>query len=125
VLLVGYNRTHAVQHDPCKKRERCKAVSQKANRMFGSGGCALGFFDLDVASDGIEYGHLRPRDRCDGIVDGEGSVFAQLLGIIRSAFNACIMLPLGYFRLEIVQWRNDANSTDKRGECPGIQKLAV
>ena len=40
-----------LQHDPRKKRDRCpKAASQKPNRMFGSSGCALGFFDLISAA---------------------------------------------------------------------------
>ena len=82
-----------------KKKDRLAAVSPKPNRMFGSGGCALGFFDLEVASDSIEHGHLSLLDRCDGIVDGERSVFVQQVGIICSAFNAQIVLPLGYFRL--------------------------
>jgi hypothetical protein len=66
--------------------------------MFGSAG-AFGFFDLQVASDSIEHGHLSLLDRCNSIVDGERSVFVQQLSIIRSAFNAKIVLPLGYFRL--------------------------
>jgi hypothetical protein len=55
--------------------------------MFGSAG-ALGFFDLQVASDSIEHGHLGLLDRCNSIVDGERSFFVQQLSIIRSAFNA-------------------------------------
>ncbi len=47
--------------------------------MFGSGGCALGFFDLEVAGNSIEHGHFSLLDRCDGIVDGERSVFVQQL----------------------------------------------
>ena len=82
-----------------KKKDRLAAVSPKPNRMFGSDGCALGVFDLDVASDSIEHGHLSLLDRCGGIVDGERSVFVQHLGIICSAFNGQIVLPLGYFRL--------------------------
>ena len=83
----------------CKKRDRRKAVSRKPTQTFGSSGCALGFFDLDVASDSIEHGELSLLDGCDGIVDGESSVFVQHLGIIRSEFNVQIVLPLGYFRL--------------------------
>ena len=81
------------------QKDRLAAVSPKPNRMCGSGGCALGFFDLEVASDSIEHGHLSLLDRCDGIVDGERSVFVQQVGIISSALNAQIVLPLGYFRL--------------------------
>jgi hypothetical protein len=81
-----------------RTKNRLAAVSPKPNRTFGSGS-ALGLFDLDVASDGIEHGHLSLLDRCDGIVDGQRSVFVQQLGIIRCAFNAQIVLPLGYFRL--------------------------
>jgi hypothetical protein len=79
-----------------RKKDRLVAVFPKPNRMFGSDGCALGVFDLEAASDSIEHGHLSLLDRCDGIVDGERSVFVQQLGIIRSAFNARIVLPLGY-----------------------------
>ena len=82
-----------------RKKDRLAAVSQKPSRIFGSGGCALGFFDLKVASDSIEHGHFSLLDRCVGIVDGERGVFVQQLGIIRSAFNAEIVLPLSYFRL--------------------------
>ena len=71
-----------------KKKDRLAAVPPKPNRMFGSGGCALGLFDLQVASDSIEHGHLSLLDRCNSIVDGERSVFVQQLGIIRRAFNA-------------------------------------
>ena len=53
-----------------KKKGRLAAVSPKPNRMFGSGGCALGLFDLQVASDSIEHGHLSLLDRCNSIVDG-------------------------------------------------------
>ena len=62
----------------------------KPDRMFGSGGGTLGFFDLDVASDRIEHGHLSLLDRCDGIVHGERSLFVQKLGMIRSALNGQI-----------------------------------
>ena len=82
-----------------QQKDRLAAVSPKPNRMFASGSCALGFFDLDVASDGVEHGHPSLLDGCDSIVDGERSVFVQQLGIIRSAFYVQIMLPLGYFRL--------------------------
>ncbi len=82
-----------------KKKDRLAAASPKPNRMFGSGGCALGFLDFDATSDSNEHGHLSLLNRCDGIVDGERSVFVQQLGIIRSAFNAQIVLPLNYFRL--------------------------
>ena len=41
-----------------RKKDRLAAASPKPNRMFGSGGCALGFFDFDVANDSIEHGHL-------------------------------------------------------------------
>ena len=75
--------------------------------MFGSGDCALGFFDLKVASNSIEHSDLSLLDRCDGIVDGERSIFVQQLGIIRSAFNAQVVLPLGYFRLQIVHVSGD------------------
>jgi len=88
-----------LQHDPRKKRDRRKAASQKPDRMFGSSGCALGLFDFEVAGDSIEHGQLSLLDRCDGIVDGESSVFVQHLGVIRSKFNAQIVLPLGYFGL--------------------------
>jgi hypothetical protein len=80
-------------------KDRLAAVSSKPNRMFGSEGCALGVFDLEVASNSIEHGHLSLLDRCGGIVDGERSVFVQQLGIIRSVFNVQIVLPLGYLRL--------------------------
>jgi len=76
-----------------KKKDHLAAVSPKPNRMFGSDGCALGVFDLEVASDSIEHGHLSLLDRCGGIVDGERSVFVQHLGIIRSAFNGQIVHP--------------------------------
>ena len=90
----------SLQHDPCKKRDRRKAVSQKPDRMFGSGGCALGFFDLEVASDSIEHGHLSLLDRCDGIVDGERSVFVQQLGRLeaRLTLKSC-------FRWATFDWR--------------------
>jgi hypothetical protein len=74
--------------------DRLAAVSPKPNRMFGSDGCAPGFFDREVASDSIEHGNLSLLDRCGGIVDGERSVFVQQLGIISGAFNAQIVLPL-------------------------------
>src|SRR5208337_4548860 len=100
--LCAITSRHSRKMTHAKKKDRLAAVSPKPNRMFGSGGCAFGFFDLEVASDSIEHGHLSLLDRCDGIVDGERSVFVQQLGIIRSAFNAQIVLPLGYFRLQIV-----------------------
>ena len=59
----------------------------------------LGFFDLEVAGNGIEYGQLSLLDRCDGIVDGERSLFVQQLGLILSEFNVQIVLSLRYFRL--------------------------
>ena len=39
----------------------------------------LGFFDLEMAGNGIEYGQLRLLDRCDGIVNGKRSLFVQKL----------------------------------------------
>jgi hypothetical protein len=90
-----------------KKKDRLAAVSPKPNRIFGSGACALGFFDLKVASDSIEHGHFSLLDRCDGVVDGERGVFVQQLGIIRGAFNVQIVLPLGYFRFQIVHVSGD------------------
>ena len=95
---LGQKQTFA-KMPHAKKKDRRKAVSPKPNRMFGSDGCALGVFDLEVASDSIEHGHLSLLDRCAGIVDGERSVFVQQLGIIRSVFNAQIVLPLGYLQL--------------------------
>jgi len=59
----------------------------------------LGFFDLEAAGDSIEHGHFSLFDRCNGIVDGERSVFVQQLGMIGSELNAKIVIPLGYFRL--------------------------
>ena len=93
---LGYKHS---RNDAREKRDRLTAVSPTPNHIFGSGGCALGFFDLEVASDGIEHGHFSLVDRCDGIVDGERSVFVQQPGIIRSRFDVKIVLPLGYFRL--------------------------
>ncbi len=37
--------------------------------------------NLEAAGDSVEYGHVSLLDRCDGIVDGERSVFIQQLGI--------------------------------------------
>ena len=71
-----------------EKKDRLAAVSPKPNRIFGSDGCALGVFDLEVASDSIEHGHLSLLDRCGGIVDGERSVFIQRFSIVLSTFNA-------------------------------------
>ena len=83
-----------------KKRGRLARRSlRRNNRMFGSGGGALGFFNREAASDSVEHGHLSLLDRCDRIVDGERRLFVQQLGIIRSAFNSQIVLPLGYFQL--------------------------
>jgi hypothetical protein len=83
-----------------KKRGRLARRSlRRNNRMFGSGGGALGFFNREAASYSVEHGHLSLLDRCDGIVDGERRLFVQQLGIIRSAFNSQIVLSLGYFRL--------------------------
>jgi hypothetical protein len=79
--------------------DRLAAVSPKPDRMLGSDGSALGVFDVEVASDSIEHGNLSLFDSCGGIVDGERSVLVQKLGIIRSAFDAQIVLPLSYFRL--------------------------
>ena len=79
-----------------EKRDRRKAVS-KINRALGLGGSALGFFNFDVASDSIEHSHLSLLDRSDGVVDRVRSVFVQQLGVVRSAFNARVVLPLGYF----------------------------
>src|SRR5271166_3325992 len=81
----GARSGHSRKMMHAKKKDRLAAVSPKPNRMFGSGGCALGFFDLEVASNSIEHGHLSLLDRCDGIVDGERSLVVQHLGIIRSA----------------------------------------
>ena len=82
-----------------KREAALPAVSPRTNRMFGSGSCALGFFNRETASDSVEHGHLSLLDRCDCIVDGERRLFVQQLGIIRSAFNSQIVLSLGYFRL--------------------------
>ncbi len=67
----------------------------------------LGFFDLEVAGNGIEYGQLSLLDRCDGIVNGKRSLFVQKLGLILSEFNVQIVLPLRYFRLQIVDISGD------------------
>ena len=93
------------QNDLRKQKDRLAAASPKPNRIFGSGGCTLG--DLEVASDSIEHSDLSLLDRRDGIVDGKRSLFIQRLGIIRSTFNAQIVLPLGYFRLQIVHVSGD------------------
>ena len=92
-------------NDLRKQKDRLAAASPKPNRIFGSGGCTLG--DLEVASDSIEHSDLSLLDRRDGIVDGKRSLFIQRLGIIRSTFNAQIVLPLGYFRLQIVHVSGD------------------
>jgi hypothetical protein len=86
--------------DPCKKREATlPTASPRINRVFGSGSCALGFFDREAASDSVEHSHLSLLDRCNGIVDGERRLFVQQLRIVPGAFNSQIVLPLGYFQL--------------------------
>jgi hypothetical protein len=99
-VVKGQEESHAPQRGRAKKRGRLARRSlRRNNRMFGSGGSALGFFNREAASDSVEHGHLSLLDRCDGIVDGERRLFVQQLGVIRSAFNSQILLPLGYFRL--------------------------
>ena len=93
-------RTADIRENDAREKERPPCGGPpKPYQMSGSGGCALGFFDLEAASDSVEHGHLSLLDRCDGIIDGERRFFVQQLGVIRSAFNAQIVLPLGDFRL--------------------------
>ena len=67
----------------------------------------LGFFDLEVAGNGIEYGQLSLLDRCDGIVNGKRSLSSKTWITILSEFNVQIVLPLRYFRLQIVDISGD------------------
>ena len=74
-----------IRENDAHKKER-PARGGSPNRMFGSSGCALGFFGLDVANDSIQHGHLSLLDRCVGIIDGQRSVFVQELGMILERF---------------------------------------
>ena len=97
VTLRANKRTHAPQRDPGKKRGRLARRSlRRPDRMFGSGGGALGFFDLDMASDSVKHSHLGLLNRCElrGLFDGVGGGFVQLLDIVRSTLDVQVVLSI-------------------------------